>query len=101
MVAANLNVAPDPSTNGDINEDGKVDSADLNLLLSDFNTPPNALDQVNLEVLLTNFGRTDMAASNPVPEPHTALLITMGMIGMAMCCRKRRRVAPFGSVNNE
>jgi len=47
-----LSFTPVPTTDGDINEDGNVDSTDLNLLLSDFNIPPSELDQVNLETLL-------------------------------------------------
>ncbi len=84
-------VMPHPLTNGDIDRDGDCDSADLNLLLSGCNTPPSTLDQANLDALLDNFGRTDMTGGNPVPEPHTALLLTMGMIVLSMHFRRRRQ----------
>lgn len=80
-----------PSTEGDLDGDGDVDDADLNLMLSSFDSPPSLLDEISLDVLLTNFGRTDMAAANPVPEPQAALLLTIGMIGIAMRFRRKEK----------
>ena len=81
----------DTSKELNVDLDDDVDSTDLNLLLSGFDAPPSTLDLANLDALLGNFGRTDMSAGNHVPEPHTALLLIMGLIGLAMRCRRRRK----------
>ncbi len=75
------------TTNGDIDKDGDVDSADLNLLLSGFKHPLSTLDQANLNALLDNFGRMDTGGET-VPEPAAIVLLCMGsflLIGRRRC----------------
>ncbi len=69
------------SFNGDINGDGNVDDADLNLLLSSFNAggagggnPTFNTD--DLDSLLTNFGQSGLQPQS-VPEPSSLALFVM------------------------
>ncbi len=84
-------VVPAPTSEGDLDGDGKVDDIDLNLLLSGFDSPPSFQNKIDLHALLSNFGRTDMVAGNPVPEPNTALLLAIGMVGLFTRFRRKRK----------
>ncbi len=80
-IAAILGLLP-----GDADRNGRVDDADLNLLLSrwgqagdwgdgDF-TPPGTVDDRDLSVLLSHWGDGNTAPQ--VPEPTTAVLLALG-----------------------
>jgi hypothetical protein len=80
-----------PSTDGDLDDDGSVNDRDLNLLLSSFDSPPSLQNDVDLETLLGNFGRTDMPVSlSSVPEPSTLTLLAIGAVGLLAYGRRRR-----------
>ncbi len=82
---------PEPSTQGDLDEDGDVDDVDLNILLSAFDNPANIQNTVDLEVLLGNFGRTDMPVQLlPVPEPATFSMLFMGVFGLLLIARRKK-----------
>ncbi len=96
---------------GDVDLDGRVDDVDLNLLLSELGAtgPPGSLggadvngngkiDQADLDLLLGHFGLSGSLLSGPVqevPEPSGILLAGLGMLGLALCGR-RRGVVPCG-----
>ncbi len=79
----------DDSLIGDINLDGKVDDADLNLLLSSFDNPPSEENQTDLEGLLENFGAVKESATTPVPEPSSIMLLAAGAAGLVGWRRRR------------
>ncbi len=80
-------ITPEPTTNGDIDQDGDVDNVDLNLLLSGFGSLPTTLDRVNLDLLLTNFGRNDLVG-NAVPESTALTLVLIGFLPVIFCRRR-------------
>jgi formylglycine-generating enzyme len=89
---------------GDANADGAVNTADLSILLTNFDETGMtwgqgdfdgnaAVDIFDLSILLSNFGRSQGASAviNAVPEPSTTVLI--GIIAICMLARawpKRR-----------
>lgn len=85
---------------GDVNLDGDVNSADLGLLLNNFNSTDgpgfgggdlNADSNVNsadLGLLLNNFGATS-ASGTAVPEPSSHLLLVLAA-GLLLVMRRRR-----------
>ncbi len=88
-------VVPEPSTDGDQDGDGDVDDRDLNLLLSDFASPSNLQNRIDLRALLDNFGRPDLGALadvESVPEPSTLVLAVVALTGLLACGLRRRRL---------
>jgi hypothetical protein len=79
---------------GDANGDGKVDIADLSVLLTDFDKTGMAWAQgdftgdgvagiEDLGKLLTNFDKSVGVGITPVPEPSTLLLMSIGATFLA------------------
>ncbi len=72
-----------------------VDDKDLNLLLSDFDADGlggggvDGYNQANLDQLLGEFGSTGLSGST-VPEPASAMLLLLGLFGIAPIVRLRK-----------
>jgi hypothetical protein len=88
---------------GDANLDGKVDIADLSVLLTNFDksglswgqgdfTSNGVVGIEDLSILLTNFDKTATASAGirAVPEPSMLLLAVVGLAGLLACARRNR-----------
>jgi probable HAF family extracellular repeat protein len=87
---------------GDANNDGKVDIADLSILLTNFDKSgmgwsqgdfdhSGTVDIADLSNLLTNFDKTATASGNlkAVPEPGALALAVAALIGSLACTWRR------------
>ena len=94
---------PPPPTPGDINLDGAVDQADLDVLLGSFGTAAGmdwgdgdftddgAVDDRDLSVLLAHWTASASAEADVVPAPLPAALLAAG--GWALLRRRPREVS--------
>jgi hypothetical protein len=89
---------------GDANGDGKVDINDLTIVLTNFGQtgcvwsqgcmdgdPTGTVDINDLTIVLTNFGTTYGVGLAAVPEPSALVLISLGVVSLVACARRRRR----------
>lgn len=86
---------------GDADLDGDVDSTDLGLLLNNFNSTVNldwldgnmngdsVIDSTDLGQLLNNFNFTSATSVAAVPEPNTAVLLTLALFAVVGFTRRR------------
>lgn len=83
---------------GDLNLNGSVDSTDLGLLLNNFGQPSDLysggnlnddgdVNSTDLGLMLNNFN-FESASQNVVPEPHSILVLLIGLTGMLRLRRK-------------
>jgi CubicO group peptidase (beta-lactamase class C family)/uncharacterized protein YjbI with pentapeptide repeats len=94
-----------PELPGDFNRDGVVDAADyvvwrknfgLNINLPNETMSLGLVDQADYDVWRSNFGNSLGSASGAslsadVPEPSAFFLVTISLVGVALCYRVRRR----------
>lgn len=88
-------------TPGDLNIDGNVNFADLNVLLTNYDLPGDAdsgdidgsggVDFADLNQLLSNYQQSAAAASAAVPEPGSWVLLALGIIGVLLLPRRGYR----------
>ena len=84
-----------PNETGDIDGNGEVDFADFLLLSGNFGTAGEGdldcsgeVDFADFLTLAANFGQT-VAATQSVPEPGTAGVLALGLLGCAALRRRR------------
>ncbi len=90
---------------GDANEDGTVNGADLNIVLSNYNQTgtdwshgdfngDGAVNGADLNIVLSNYDQTldSSAAGISVPEPSTAVLAGVAGLILAVVARRARRI---------
>ena len=93
-----------PALPGDANLDGKVDINDLTVVLANYNqtgmawaqgefTGYGTVDINDLTIVLANYNRVagSSAAIAPVPEPAAVLLAAIGLMGLAVAFRRKRK----------
>jgi hypothetical protein len=85
---------PMPDLAGDYNGNGRVEQADLDLVLLNWGTSlaqpwvDGTVDQAELDSVLLNWGNeAALGASAGVPEPATWLLAAVLLLGLAACHR--------------
>ncbi len=91
------NLVP-PSLRGDADGDGEVQFSDFVILSENFANPGVYTDgdfdkdgEVQFSdfvILSENFGQSGGAMAAAVPEPSTALLLAIGLAGLAFCRRR-------------
>ena len=92
------NPVPEPAFSGDLNADGFVGQADLDIVLNAWGTSPpsdpradtnddNSVGQYDLDTVLNDWG-LGVPPGAPVPDPATSVLLALG--GMAVMQRRRR-----------
>jgi len=92
VVYGDLAIGPDFEGNGDFDLDGDVDGADfLSWQRGEVSNPPDAAD---LAVWQSNYGvglGVSLAITAPVPEPGSAVLLTLAGLSLALLQHKKHR----------
>jgi hypothetical protein len=116
--SGSVDLASSPGIDGDYNNNGTVEQADLDLVLLNWgataepppdgwvnNLPVGSIDQAELDGVLLNWGNMLAGSSAAVPEPNTTALVAiiLGTI-LIYAMRRRGRVAarsssPFFTLN--
>ncbi len=95
----------EPSITGDANLDGKVDINDLTIVLAHYGqtgmtwadgefTGSGTVDINDLTVVLAHYNQSagaSAAGMAAVPEPSTIAIAAAALLGLLVCCRRKRR----------